>query len=101
MNEAVKATITIQNTGRLAGKEIPQIYVSYPSSANEPPHQLKGFNSTMLQPGESSSVFINFRQRDLSIWDVHSHSWSAVKGTFTFAVGSSSTDIRASTTLTM
>lgn len=85
----------------MAGKEIPQVYVTYPESAEEPPKQLKGFNSIMLQPAESSVVTINFRPRDLSVWDVDTHAWAPVKGKFTFAVGASSADIRATATVAM
>ena len=53
----------------------------------------------MLQPGQSSAVTVSLSPRDLSVWDVGTHSWAPVKGEFTFEVGASSADIRATASL--
>jgi hypothetical protein len=54
-----------------------------------------------LEAGASAMVTIPLTSRELSIWDVTSHSWQVVSGTFTAAVGSSSRDIRVKTTFTV
>eukprot|EP00408_Alexandrium_pacificum_P025886 CAMPEP_0171202986 /NCGR_PEP_ID=MMETSP0790-20130122/25287_1 /TAXON_ID=2925 /ORGANISM="Alexandrium catenella, Strain OF101" /LENGTH=706 /DNA_ID=CAMNT_0011668431 /DNA_START=58 /DNA_END=2178 /DNA_ORIENTATION=+ len=86
---------TVSNTGSVPGREIPQLYLSFPASAGEPPKQLKGFQKTKtLQPGESVKVQMALRARDTSIWDTAQHKWASVPGTFGLSVGASSRDIR-------
>lgn len=43
------ATFKVQNVGAVAGKEVAQLYVTYPTRANEPPKVLKGFQSIQIQ----------------------------------------------------
>ena len=62
---------------------------------------LKGFKKIELNAQESTLVEFTLRDRDLSIWDVETHSWKLVTGTFNIYIGSSSRDIRATTTLTV
>lgn len=96
---ATLASVTIKNTGNVAGAEIPQLYLSFPKSAGEPPKQLKGFQKTkVLQPGESVKVEFHLTPRDTSIWDVASHGWKQVQGTFGASIGKSSRDLQGSTT---
>jgi beta-glucosidase len=70
------------------------LYVAFPSSAGEPPQQLKGFQKVFLNPGQTTTVTFNLTQQDLSIWDVGTHSWALQSGTFGVLVGASSRDIR-------
>merc|ERR1712146_63395 len=87
-------SVTVTNTGSKAGAEVAQLYLGFPSSAGEPPRQLKGFEKVILAPGAKTTVTFDLRPRDLSIWDVKQHAWSPVSGTFEVAVGASSRDIR-------
>ncbi|EDQ89527.1 uncharacterized protein MONBRDRAFT_32335 [Monosiga brevicollis MX1] len=87
-------SVTVTNTGSKAGAEVAQLYLGFPSSAGEPPRQLKGFEKVVLAPGAKTTVTFDLRPRDLSIWDVKQHAWSPVSGTFEVAVGASSRDIR-------
>jgi len=90
-------TFTIKNTGALPGAEVSQLYLEFPASAGEP-FQLKGFAKTkQLEAGETCTLQLQLRPRDLSIWDVATRSWSQVGGVFGVSVGSSSRDIRLRT----
>ena len=60
-----------------------------------------GLEQVHLAPGASTQVSFNVTQRDLSIWDVASHSWQVVNGTFTALLGSSSRNILGSDTFTV
>jgi len=85
----------VQNSGDVAGAEVAQLYLTFPSSAGEPPQQLKGFHKTkLLTPGEVEHVKIDLLPRDLSIWSVEVHDWELVTGQFEIRIGSSSRDIR-------
>ncbi|KAF7335801.1 Fn3-like domain-containing protein [Mycena venus] len=83
----------IQNTGHTAGNEVSQLYLGFPASHGEPPKVLRGFARTMLSPGQSKTVTLTLRQKDVSVWDVVAQKWTIAKGTFTVMVGSSSRNI--------
>jgi len=84
----------LKNTGSVAGAEVAQLYLGFPSSAGEPPQQLKRFKRVDLEPGHTVHVTLQLKFSDFQIWDIPSHSWTPVHGTFNVAVGSSSRDIR-------
>jgi beta-glucosidase len=91
------ATVTarITNSGSVAGAEVPQLYISYPSSAPAtPPRQLRGFAKLKLAAGASGTATFNIRRRDISYWDVRAQKWTVPAGTFNVVVGASSRDIR-------
>jgi beta-glucosidase len=92
-NALFNIAVDITNSGDLFGYEIPQLYVSFPSAAAEPPQQLKGFTKVELDTKETKTVAFTITKRDLSIWDSNVHDWSLVTGTFEFRVGASSRDI--------
>eukprot|EP00041_Stephanoeca_diplocostata_P029361 m.864407 g.864407 ORF g.864407 m.864407 type:complete len:703 (-) comp23547_c0_seq10:3243-5351(-) len=94
-------SFTLTNDGHVDGAEVPQLYLGFPSSAGEPPKQLKGFKKTVLASQESATVNIPLRERDFSIWDTAKHAWTVVSGVFQVYVGASSRDIRLNGTITM
>lgn len=88
-------SVTVQNTGEVAGAEVAQLYLGLPESApSTPPKQLRGFQKLNLQPGESGTATFELTRRDLSYWDVQTQKWVLPSGTFTVYVGASSRDIR-------
>jgi beta-glucosidase len=87
-----RATITITNTGKVAGHEVVQLYLGVP---NAPKRQLRGFERVgLLQPGESRVVTFALDRRDLSIWNVESQGWELQRGSYRVWVGASSRDVR-------
>ncbi|EPE10931.1 glycoside hydrolase family 3 protein [Ophiostoma piceae UAMH 11346] len=91
------ATVTckITNSGSVAGAEVPQLYLSLPTSSAPaaPPKQLRGFDKVKLEAGTSGTVTFNLRRKDLSYWDV-AKGWVVPSGTFTVNIGASSRDLR-------
>ncbi|KZL67274.1 glycosyl hydrolase family 3 n terminal domain-containing protein [Colletotrichum incanum] len=87
-------TATVKNTGRVAGAEVAQLYITLPSGAPvSPPKQLRGFKKLRLGAGESATATFNLRRKDLSYWDVPSQNWVVPKGTFRVRVGASSRNL--------
>ncbi|KAJ6457694.1 glycosyl hydrolase family 3 C-terminal domain-containing protein [Mycena sanguinolenta] len=90
---AATVSFKVQNTGHVGGHEVSQLYLGFPSSYNEPPQVLRGFVRTFLNPGQSETISIPLRQKDLSVWDVVKQEWVMVTGAVTVSVGSSSRNI--------
>jgi beta-glucosidase len=65
----------VKNTGALAGNEVSQLYLGFPSAYGEPPKMLRGFAQTMLAREQTKTVIIPLRQKDVSVWDVVSQQW--------------------------
>ena len=85
---AVSATIT--NTGRVAGSDVAQLYLSDPAAATEPPRQLKGFQKVTLRPGQSCTVRFSLNRHDLSYWNSAANRWVVPAGQFGVYLGDSS-----------
>ena len=97
-NSAVEVSVTVKNTGTVAGKEVAQVYVTAPKGRLEKPAQeLKAFAKTReLQPGESQTLTMTIPVRDLASFDEAGSQWLTEAGTYTFRIGFSSRDIKAS-----
>lgn len=90
----INVQFEVKNVGSLFGKEVAQLYVTFPQSAGEPPKILKGFEKVSLNPNESRVVILSITKKDLSTWDVVTDDWLLAQGKFTFSVGSSVKDIK-------
>ncbi|KAI4713236.1 glycoside hydrolase 3 [Alternaria sp. Ai002NY15] len=97
------ATITakINNSGGVAGAEVPQLYLGYPASTNSPPKQLRGFAKLKLAAGASGTATFKLRRRDMSFWDEKTRKWSVATGEYKIFVGSSSRDVRLTGKITV
>ena len=92
----MRITVTVKNTGKVAGKEVVQLYLAAPSTEIEKPVQeLKGFAKTkLLKPGESQQLSFELDERSLaSFWSGIS-AWVADKGDYEVRIGASSSDIK-------
>jgi beta-glucosidase len=95
----VSVTVTVANTGERPGKEVVQLYVSYPEFVGEPPRQLRGFEKISLDVGGSTMVEFDLMRKDLSYWDVVSQNWIVANGTYGVYVGSSSRNLKLQQTV--
>lgn len=89
-------SVDVTNTGKVAGKEIVQIYSSVQqSNVPRPAKELKGFAKTkLLQPGESETLHIAIPKEELKYYDESQHGWKLASGTYTFHVGTNVNDIK-------
>ena len=92
----VQAHVTVTNTGKVAGREVVQVYVSAPRGALEKPEEeLRAFAKTeLLQPGQSQTLHFEIAGKDLASFDPVQHLWIVDPGTYQLRVGASSRDIR-------
>lgn len=86
-------TADIQNVGAYDGCEIPQLYLSYPPPAGEPPRVLRDFVRINLEPWQAQKVYFNLSNYDVSIWNVKKQKWTIPEGEFGVVVAKSSTDV--------
>ena len=95
--DVVTVSITVKNTGKVAGKEIAQVYVAAPAgNIEKPSHELKGFAKTReLKPGEKQTLAIQIQKRELASFDEANSQWMTEAGQYAFQIGASSRDIRA------
>ena len=100
---SVTVTVTITNTGKQAGKEVAEVYVTAPKGKVEKPAQeLKAFAKTRtLQPGESQTLTMTIDKIQLASFVTAQSAWVADAGTYTFKVGASSRDIKGTATLNL
>ncbi|MCI1647527.1 MAG: fibronectin type III-like domain-contianing protein, partial [Bacteroides sp.] len=96
-NDKMDVTVTVTNTGKVAGKEVVQLYLSAPQNTIEKPVQeLKGFAKTrLLKPNESQTLTFTLNGRALASYWSGISSWVADAGKYEVKVGSSSRNIRA------
>jgi len=87
----VTVSFDVTNTGKVAGAEVAQLYVSDPSAkATRPERELKGFEKVRLAPGETKHVTLSLDARAFSYWDTAAHKWTIDPGKFVIHVGDSS-----------
>ena len=72
----------VTNTGNVAGKDVPQVYVSPLAAKWEAPKRLAGWDKVALQPGESKEVDVVVEPRILGLFDEKSKTWRIAKGKY-------------------
>jgi beta-glucosidase len=88
-----KLTFQVKNTGRRAGAEIAQVYVTLPASTGEPPKRLVAWDRVELKAGETKTVTLAIDPFLLSIFSVEKDGWEFVSGEYKFWVGASSRNL--------
>ena len=94
-NDKLTATVTLTNTGKLAGEEVVQLYIQDPvASVSRPVKELKNFKKVMLQPGEKKEISIDITTKDLMFYNSDlKYDWEP--GDFIIYVGTNSRDVKS------
>ena len=97
-------SIEVENTGKVAGKEVVEVYVKAPDAkaSNKPEHELRAFAKTAaLKPGEKATVKMSFNVADLASYDEAKAAWVVAAGEYTVEFGTSSRNILATAPITV
>ncbi len=98
--KTAEVTVSVQNTGKLAGAETVQVYVAdKEASVDRPIKELKGFSKVFLEPGESRKVTVSLAERDFAFYDTDQKEFVAEAGEFEILAGASAADIRLKQTI--
>jgi beta-glucosidase len=100
--DGLTVSVDVTNTGKVAGKEIVQVYVhDHKSALVRPPKELKGFAKVELQPGETKTVTVVLDFRSFAFYHPTHQRWITEDGDFDILIGASSADIRFTETVTL
>jgi beta-glucosidase len=102
VQDTVTVSVDITNTGKLAGKEIVQLYTrGKHDGISRPLRELKGFEKVSLEPGETKAVSFTLSSRDFAYYEPPLHDWYTENGLYAVDIGASSRDIRLSADITI
>ena len=88
-------SLTVTNTGSVAGTEIVQLYVAKKNSELfRPARELKGFARVTLAPGEKQRITLTLDDKAFRFWNVKANRWEIEGGEYELLVGASVEDIR-------
>lgn len=100
--DSLSFTVSVTNTGKVAGSETVQLYIhDCESSLPRPYKELKGFRKVYLQPGETKEVTITIGKDALCFYDDKAASWTAEPGQFEALVGNASDNIVSKVAFTL
>jgi len=92
--DKLTASVTVQNTGKVAGATVVQLYLrDLAASISRPVKELKNFEKVMLQPGEEKVVTFTLSEEDLKFFNP-SLKYAAEPGDFKVMIGLDSMDVK-------
>lgn len=106
-DEYILVSLDLQNTGKRTGKQVVQVYISFPDDVVDsstggkvdfPVRVLRGFEKVEVAPGDTTKVEIRLTRKDLSYWSVGYQNWVIPDGDIVVAVGASSRNLPLSGT---
>ena len=91
---SIKASVTVKNTGSVAGAEVVQLYIrDLVASISRPVKELKGFEKIILKPGESKTVTFTITEDLLKFYNADLKQVSE-PGTFEIMIGTNSATVK-------
>jgi beta-glucosidase len=95
--QPIVVQLTVSNTGRRRGADVPQVYLGLPAGLGEPPKRLVGFAKVWLDPGETRRVRIVIdpaaANHPLGHWVSAAQQWEIASGSYDVTVGTSADEI--------
>lgn len=96
--EEITLTVDVTNIGKVAGKEVVQLYVASPDCGiDRPAKELKAFAKTpLLNPNETATLSLTTDKYSISHFDETANQWYLPEGLYKFMIGTSISDIKLS-----
>jgi len=93
-------SVDVTNSGAIAGEEVVQMYVKHVnSSVARPLKELKGFSRVAIPVGQTQTVSMILRGKDIAYWDSTNTTWTVENDNVQLQIGASSADIRLNATV--
>lgn len=94
-SNTLEVGVNIKNTGKIAGKEVVQLYISAPGKTfNKAASELRAFEKTkLLLPGQFQKLLFTIHSMDLASFDSSRNAWVVEPGTYTVKIGNSCNNI--------
>ncbi len=93
--ETIEVSVDVSNIGRMAGKEIVQIYIApHTNGVSRPVRELRGFEKVSLKAGETKTVTFTLGKRAFAYFDTGLNDWTVESGDYEIEAGASSRDIK-------
>jgi beta-glucosidase len=101
-DNTLTVTVTVENTGEHDGDEVVQLYIKDPEKTfTMPKKKLRAFKRVHIPADEQTNVTFILSRDDFSFWHPDADSWAVETGDFEIQIGSSSEDIRLTSTITV
>ncbi|MEI8274323.1 MAG: fibronectin type III-like domain-contianing protein, partial [Paludibacter sp.] len=95
-DETIKLSFKLKNTGKIDGAEATQVYVSQKiASVVRPLKELKAFKKCYLHAGETQTVEMEIKAKDLAFYNEKTKSWTLEPGEFILRNAASSADLKS------
>jgi beta-glucosidase len=100
--DTVAVTVTVTNTGMVAGKHVVQVYVSTTAGpVRRPLRELRAFDKIALQPGQTRRVELLLDRRAFAYWDIEQAGWVVAAGEYAVQVCADASTVVAEQTVTL
>jgi beta-glucosidase len=98
----VTVSVKVRNTGKRDGQEVVQLYVKHMGSrVDRPIKELKGFQRLALKAGETKTVQLTLKAKDLAYWDAAKEQWVVEDEKVNLMVGASSAEVKLQQTISV
>ncbi|WP_212003514.1 glycoside hydrolase family 3 N-terminal domain-containing protein [Chitinophaga sp. HK235] len=101
LNDTIRMTVNVSNTGKFDGDEVLQAYITYPNMERMPLKELKAFKRVSVKQGSTTAVTLEIPVTELQKWDLQQHAWKLYKGSYGIHIGASSADFKLSHKMTV
>jgi len=96
-DETIKVSFTLKNTGKVDGAEAVQVYASQPkASVMRPAKELKAFTKVFLKAGETQTLALEVKVKDLAFYNDKTKDWTVEPGEFVLRNAASAADVKSS-----
>lgn len=91
-SDTITFRVNVKNTGAVAGDEVVQAYIQYPTGERMPVRELRQFKRVTVAAGKEQAATLRIPVLDLQKWDPAKNQWMIHKGTYQLILGSNAND---------